>query len=184
MLLVSVSDTCGAVLYSADKDKRILSASYDFLNCSAALLKPNSALQYSVIALIINPSVSFITFTPSFFISALQAAIQSFISSVIFSLVLLIRSAARIFSVNVVVDILDESELTEEDKRAAEEAAAEAAAKAEEEEAATELVKVKAQRRFLDKELNQIKDTGDEYAVSRERAAVLEEAGVAAVIEE
>lgn len=93
------------------------------------------------------------------------------------------------------VDIPDESELTEEDKRAAAEAAAEAAAKAEEErkaaeaaakaeEAATELVKVKAQRRFLDKELNQIKDTGDEYAVSRERAAVLEEAGVAAVIEE
>ena len=79
------------------------------------------------------------------------------------------------------VDIPDESELTEEDKRAEEEAAA---AKAEEEEAATELVKVKAQRRFLDKELNQIKDTGDEYAVSRERAAVLEEAGVAAVIEE
>ena len=81
------------------------------------------------------------------------------------------------------VDIPDESELTEEDKRAAAEAAAEAAAKAEEErkaaeaaakaeeerkaaakaeeeEAATELVKVKAQRRFLDKELNQIKDTG------------------------
>ena len=118
------------------------------------------------------------------------------------------------------VDIPDESELTEEDKRAAAEAAAEAAAKAEEErkaaeaaakaeeerkaaeaaakaeeerkaaakaeeeETATELVKVKAQRRFLDKELNQIKDTGDEYAVSRERAAVLEEAGVAAVIEE
>lgn len=105
------------------------------------------------------------------------------------------------------VDIPDESELTEEDKRAAAEAAAEAAAKAEEErkaaeaaakaeeerkaaakaeeeEAATELVKVKAQRRFLDKELNQIKDTGDKYAVSRERAAVLEEAGVAAVIEE
>ena len=111
------------------------------------------------------------------------------------------------------VDIPDESELTEEDKRAAaakaeeerkaaeaaakaeeERKAAEAAAKAEEErkaaakaeeeEAATELVKVKAQRRFLDKELNQIKDTGDEYAVSRERAAVLEEAGVAAVIEE
>lgn len=88
------------------------------------------------------------------------------------------------------VDIPDESELTEEDKRAAAEAAAKAeeerkaAAKAEEEEVATELVKVKAQRRFLDKELNQIKDTGDEYAVSRERAAVLEEAGVAAVIEE
>lgn len=105
------------------------------------------------------------------------------------------------------VDIPDESELTEEDKRAAAEAAAEAAAKAEEErkaaeaaakaeeerkaaakaeeeEAATELVKVKAQRRFRDMELNQIKDTGDVYTVSRERAAVLEEAGVAAVMAE
>ena len=95
------------------------------------------------------------------------------------------------------VDIPDESELTEEDKRAAEEAAAEAAAKAEEEKVAAEaatkaeeekkvarLVKVKVKRRFRDMELNQIKDTGDEYAVSRERAAVLEEAGVAAVIEE
>ena len=95
------------------------------------------------------------------------------------------------------VDIPDESELTEEDKRVAEEAAAEAAAKAEEEKAAPEaaakaeeekkaagLVKVKAKRRFLDKELNQIKDTGDEYAVSRERAAVLEEAGVVEVITE
>ena len=95
------------------------------------------------------------------------------------------------------VDIPDESKLTEEDKRVAEEAAAEAAAKAEEEKAAAEaaakaeeekkaagLVKVKAKRRFLDKELNQIKDTGDEYAVSRERAAVLEEAGVVEVITE
>ena len=103
------------------------------------------------------------------------------------------------------VDIPDESELTEEDKKVAAEAAAEAAAKAEEEKAAAEaaakaeeekkaaeaaakaeeekkaagLVKVKAKRRFLDKELNQIKDTGDEYAVSRERAAVLVNAGVA-----
>ena len=116
--------------------------------------------------------------------------------------------AARCAAVE--VDIPDNSELTEEDKKVAAEAAAEAAAKAEEEKAAAEaaakaeeekaaaevaakaeeekkaagLVKVKAQRRFLDKELNQIKDTGDEYAVSRERAAVLEEAGVAAVIEE
>ena len=123
--------------------------------------------------------------------------------------------AARCAAVE--VDIPDNSELTEEDKKVAAEAAAEAAAKAEEEkeaaakaeeekaaaeaaakaeeekEAAAKaeeekkaagLVKVKAQRRFLDKELNQIKDTGDEYAVSRERAAVLEEAGVAAVIEE
>ena len=103
--------------------------------------------------------------------------------------------AARCAAVE--VDIPDNSELTEEEKKVAAEAAAEAAAKAEEEKAAAEaaakaeeekkaagLVKVKAQRRFLDKELNQIKDTGDEYAVSRERAAVLEEAGVAAVIEE
>ena len=103
--------------------------------------------------------------------------------------------AARCAAVE--VDIPDDNELTEEDKKAAAEAAAEAAAKAEEEKAAAEaaakaeeekaaagLVKVKAQRRFLDKELNQIKDTGDVYTVSRERAAVLKEAGVAEVAEE
>lgn len=102
--------------------------------------------------------------------------------------------AARCAAVE--VDIPDNSELTEEDKKVAAEAAAEAAAKAEEEKAAAEaaakaeeekkaagLVKVKAQRRFLDKELNQIKDTGDVYTVSRERAAVLKEAGVAEVTE-
>ncbi len=108
------------------------------------------------------------------------------------------------------VDIPDESELTEEDKKVAAEAAAEAAAKAEEEKAAAEaaakaeeekaaaeaaakaeeekkaagLVKVKAKRRFLDKELNQINDTGETYTVSKERAAVLEEAGVAVVMTE
>ena len=95
------------------------------------------------------------------------------------------------------VDIPDESELTEEDKKVAAEAAAEAAAKAEEEKAAAEaaakaeeekkaagLVKVKAKRCFLDKELNQIKDTGETYTVSKERAAVLEEAGVAVVMTE
>lgn len=109
--------------------------------------------------------------------------------------------AARCAAVE--VDIPDDSELTEEDKRAAAEAAAkaeeerkaaEAAAKAEEERKAAVkaeeekktagLVKVRAKNRFLDKELNQIKDAGDTYTVSRERAAVLEEAGVAAVIEE
>ena len=103
--------------------------------------------------------------------------------------------AARCATVE--VDIPDDSELTEEDKKVAAEAAAEAAAKAEEEKAAAEaaakaeeekkaagLVKVKAKRRFLDKELNQIKDTGDIYTVSRERAAVLEEAGVAVVMTE
>ena len=102
--------------------------------------------------------------------------------------------AARCAAVE--VDIPDNSERTEEDKKVAAEAAAEAAAKAEEEKAAAEaaakdeeekkaagLVKVKAQRRFLDKELNQIKDTGDIYTVSRERAAVLKEAGVAEVAE-
>nr|UVY42738.1 MAG: hypothetical protein [Bacteriophage sp.] len=102
--------------------------------------------------------------------------------------------AARCAAVE--VDIPDNSELTEEDKKVAAEAAAEAAAKAEEEKAAAEaaakaeeekkaagLVKVKAQRRFLDKELNQVKDTGDVYTVSRERAAVLKEAGVAEVAE-
>jgi len=89
--------------------------------------------------------------------------------------------AARCAAVE--VDIPDNSELTEEDKKVAAEAAAEAAAKAEEEKKAVGLVKVKAQRRFFDKELNQIKDTGDVYTVSRERAAVLKEAGVVEVAE-
>ena len=112
--------------------------------------------------------------------------------------------AARCAAVE--VDIPDDNELTEEDKKAAaeaaakaeeekaaaeaaakaeeEKAAAEAAAKAEEEKKAARLVKVKVKRRFRDMELNQIKDTGDVYTVSRERAAVLEEAGVAAVMAE
>ncbi len=100
--------------------------------------------------------------------------------------------AARCAAVE--VDIPDDSELTEEDKKVAAEAAAEAAAKAEEEKAAAAkaeeekkaagLVKVKAKRRFLDKELNQIKDTGETYTVSKERAAVLEEADVAVVMTE
>lgn len=89
--------------------------------------------------------------------------------------------AARCAAVE--VDIPDNSELTEEDKKVVAEAAAEAAAKAEEEKKAVGLVKVKAQRRFLDKELNQIKDTGDVYTVSRERATVLKEAGVVEVAE-
>ena len=99
--------------------------------------------------------------------------------------------AARCAAVE--VDIPDNNELTEEDKKAVaeasakaeeEKAAAEAAAKAEEEKKAARLVKVKVKRRFRDMELNQIKDTGDVYTVSRERAAVLEEAGVAAVMAE
>ena len=124
--------------------------------------------------------------------------------------------AARCAAVE--VDIPDDNELTEEDKKAVaeasakaeeekaaaeaaakaeeekaaaeaaakaeeEKAAAEAAAKAEEEKKAARLVKVKVKRRFRDMELNQIKDTGDVYTVSRERAAVLKEAGVAEVAE-
>lgn len=98
--------------------------------------------------------------------------------------------AARCAAVE--VDIPDDNELTEEDKKAVaeasakaeeEKAAAEAADKAEEEKKAARLVKVKVKRRFRDMELNQIKDTGDVYTVSRERAAVLKEAGVAEVAE-
>lgn len=94
--------------------------------------------------------------------------------------------AARCAAVE--VDIPDNSELTEEDKKVAAEAAAKAeeekaAAKAEEEKKVARLVKVKVKRRFRDMELNQIKDTGDVYTVSRERATVLKEAGVVEVAE-
>jgi len=82
----------------------------------------------------------------------------------------------------------------EEERKAAEAAAkaeeerkaAEAAAKAEEErkaaEAAAALVTVKAVTRFLDKQLNQIKDAGEVYKVGRERAAELVAAGVAEIV--
>ncbi len=99
---------------------------------------------------------------------------------------------ARIVAVE--VDVPEESQLTEEEKAAAEQAAreqeeaaqaAEAEEKAaaeqkarEEAEAAAGLVKVKATTRFLDKQLNQIKDAGEAYGVSRERAAELAAAGV------
>lgn len=84
--------------------------------------------------------------------------------------------AARCAAVE--IEIPDDSELTEEEKKAEEEAA-EAAAKAEEEKKTAGLVKVRVKNRFLDKELNQIKDTGDIYTVTRDRAAVLVNAGVA-----
>lgn len=73
------------------------------------------------------------------------------------------------------VDVPEESKLTEEEKEAAEQAA-------KEEEKAAGLVKVKATARFLDKQLNQIKDAGEDYSVSRERAAELEAAGVAEIV--
>lgn len=43
-------------------------------------------------------------------------------------------------------------------------------------------VKVKAVTRFLDKQLNQIKDAGEAYSVSGERAAELVAAGVAEIV--
>ena len=111
---------------------------------------------------------------------------------------------ARIAAVEVDVP---EGELTEEEKalfeaeaarqeeeRAAEQAEAAQAAAAAEEKAAAEqkateeaeaeagLVKVKAVTRFLDKQLNQIKDAGEAYSVSRERAAELAAAGVAEIV--
>lgn len=115
---------------------------------------------------------------------------------------------ARIAAVE--VDVPEEKELTEEEKAAAEAArqeeeraaaeraareqaeAAQAAKEAEEKaaaekkareeaEAAAGLVKVKAVTRFLDKQLNQIKDAGEAYSVSKERAAELVAAGVAEI---
>lgn len=116
---------------------------------------------------------------------------------------------ARIAAVE--VDVPEENELTEEEKAAAEAArqeeeraaaeraareqaeAAQAAKEAEEKaaaekkareeaEAAAGLVKVKAVTRFLDKQLNQIKDAGEAYSVSGERAAELAAAGVAEIV--
>lgn len=94
---------------------------------------------------------------------------------------------ARIAAVE--VDVPEESQLTEEEKAAAEAAAREEAEekaaaeqKAREEEKAAGLVKVKATTRFLDKQLNQIKDAGEAYSVSKERAAELTAAGVAEIV--
>lgn len=93
---------------------------------------------------------------------------------------------ARIAAVEVDVP---EGELTEEEKALFEEEAA----RQEEERAAggqtveeagkaAGLVKVKAVTRFLDKQLNQIKDAGEAYSVSGERAAELVAAGVAEIV--
>ena len=93
---------------------------------------------------------------------------------------------ARIAAVEVDVP---EGELTEEEKalfeeeaaRQEEERAAELTAR-EQAEAAAGLVKVKVVTRFLDKQLNQIKDAGEAYSVSGERAAELVAAGVAEIV--
>lgn len=86
------------------------------------------------------------------------------------------------------VDVPEESQLTAEEKAAAEaaqqaeeRAAAEQKAR-EEAEAAAGLVTVKVITRFLDKRLKQIKDVGEAYKVSKERAAELAAAGVAEIV--
>lgn len=79
----------------------------------------------------------------------------------------------------------------EEEKATAEQAEAAQETKEAEEKTAAEqkdreevagLVKVKATTRFLDKQLNQIKDAGEAYSVSKERAAELAAAGVAEIV--
>ena len=90
--------------------------------------------------------------------------------------------------------LFEEEAARQEEERAAEQAEAAQAAAAAEEKAAAEqkateeaeaeagLVKVKAVTRFLDKQLNQIKDAGEAYSVSGERAAELVAAGVAEIV--
>lgn len=104
--------------------------------------------------------------------------------------------AARCAAVE--VDVPDESELTDEEKAAAEQAAAEQAAKeAAEKEAAEKAaaeqaakeaaekaagkVKVEVTKRYLDKQLNQIKDTGEIFTVDKARADELVAAKVAKI---
>ena len=101
--------------------------------------------------------------------------------------------AARCAAVE--VEIPDEGEMTDEEKKAAAEAAAkaeeerkaaEAAAKAEEERkaaAAAGMVKVEAVTRYLDKQLNQIKDAGEIFTVHKDMAAELVSAKVAKIKE-
>lgn len=81
--------------------------------------------------------------------------------------------AARCAAVE--VDVPDESELTDEEKAAAEQAAKEAAEKA------AGKVKVEVTKRYLDKQLNQIKDTGEIFTVDKARADELVAAKVAKI---
>lgn len=79
---------------------------------------------------------------------------------------------------------VSESELTEEEKAAfaAEAARLEEAASKQKIKERAEPVTVKAVTRFLDKQLNQIKDAGEAYNVSEERAAELVAAGVVEIV--
>lgn len=91
--------------------------------------------------------------------------------------------AARCAAVE--VEVPDEGQLTDEEKKAAAEAE-QAAAKAEEERkaaAAAGMVKVEVTTRYLDKQLNQIKDAGEIFAVHKDRAAELVSAKVAKIKE-
>lgn len=91
--------------------------------------------------------------------------------------------AARCAAVE--VEVPDEGRLTDEEKKAAAEAA-QAAAKAEEERkaaAAAGMVKVEVTTRYLDKQLNQIKDAGETFTVHKDRAAELVSAKVAKIKE-
>ena len=99
--------------------------------------------------------------------------------------------AARCAAVE--VDVPDESELTDEEKAAAEQAAKEAAEKEAAEKAAAEQAakeaaekaagkaKVEVTKRYLDKQLNQIKDTGEIFTVDKARADELVAAKVAKI---
>lgn len=99
--------------------------------------------------------------------------------------------AARCAAVE--VDVPDESELTDEEKAVAERAAKEAAEKEAAEKAAAERaakeaadkaagkVKVEATQRYLDKQLNQIKDAGETFTVDKARADELVAAKVAKI---
>ena len=91
--------------------------------------------------------------------------------------------AARCAAVE--VEVPDEGQLTDEEKKAAAEAA-QAAARAEEERkaaAAAGMVKVEVTTRYLDKQLNQIKDAGETFTVHKDRAAELVNAKVAKIKE-
>ena len=99
--------------------------------------------------------------------------------------------AARCAAVE--ADVSDESELTDEEKAAAEQAAKEVAEKEAAEKAAAEQaakeaaekaagkVKVEVTKRYLDKQLNQIKDTGEIFTVDKARADELVAAKVAKI---
>ena len=88
------------------------------------------------------------------------------------------------------VEIPDESELTEEEKEAAEQAAAEYAEENEQEEPekddepqAAGTVTVEGTAVYLDRVLNEVKEPGEVFTVSRERAVILERAKVAKIKE-